>query len=110
MPLTSDAAATINDGEIDESTEVYFLPISTHNLFSSLWGIGLFDRINHACGTLIDDYESEWLLHDQLANAGAEVNALQRQYPNGDVGEFLQQLSAQICRATETQSPLYFVC
>jgi hypothetical protein len=96
MPLTSDAAAKMNDGEIDESTEVYFLPISTHNLFSSLWGIGLFDRINQACGTLIDDYESEWLL--------------QRLYPNGDVGEFLQQLSAQICRATETQSPLYFVC
>jgi hypothetical protein len=110
MALTAEAAEQIDAGNVDESTPVQFLPIPGEALFGELWGSGLFAAINRACGSLIDDYESEWLQPEQLPAAGRVVDALHRKRPDGEVGEFLRGLSALIGRAIEGRMRLYFEC
>ena len=110
MALTAEAAEQITAWNVDESTHVQYLPIADEELFNELWRMGLFTGINRACGSVIDDYESEWLQPEQLPAAGRVVGEFLRQRPDGKVGEFLRGLSALISRATEARLPLYFEC
>lgn len=110
MPLNSEAIEQISAWDVDESTAVEFLPISSDALFYELWEIELFAEINRQCGSLIDDYEEEWLRQEQLPASACAVVALLRQHRSGAVGEFLNQLSALISKAADTKLPLYFVC
>ena len=109
-PHPPEVAQRIAAWDVDESTAVDFLPIPEESLFLQLCGIGLFATLNQACGTLIDDYEAEWLRPEQFPVAARVVGQLLRQNPNGPVGEFLFRLSVLIGQAAETQLPLYFEC
>jgi hypothetical protein len=110
LPHSTEVAERIASWDVDGSVPVDFLPIDDESLFSQLWDIKLFSEINDACGTMIDDYESEWLLPEQLSAAKSVVTRLQSQNPNGRIGHFLRQLSDMIDRASHTQIPLYFEC
>jgi hypothetical protein len=108
MPLSTGVIERIAAWNVDESVEVDFLPIDDESLFQQLCSIGLFLEINDACSTLIDDYESEWLPPEQFPAAAKVICRLQRQNSNARVGQFLNQLSNMIDRATVRQMPLYF--
>lgn len=110
LPHTVEGAQRIKDWDVDESVAVDYLPITNEAMFSRLSDIGLFTSINNMCGTLIDDYEAEWLLPEHFPNAAMVVTQLLKKNADGDTSDFLDQLLALIGRATETQVPLYFEC
>ncbi len=110
MPLSESARKQILTGAVDDATEVFLLSIGSESLFVRLWDLGLFRRINLACGTLIDDYESEWLEPEQIPLAAREVNKILQNHLNGEVGIFLQELSELMERAAGSQLPLLFEC
>ncbi|MCP4944138.1 MAG: hypothetical protein GY924_19455 [Planctomycetaceae bacterium] len=110
MPHSPEVADQIAAWDVDESTMVEFLPIADQSLFDQLWDIGLFKDINQACGTLIDDYEAEWLPPEHLPSAANAVARLLDHNPNGEVGDFLRRLSLLIGAAVQAHMPLYFEC
>jgi hypothetical protein len=110
MPFSLEIAQRIAAWDVDESAHVEFLPIGDQNLFEQLWNIRLFSEINYACGTIIADYESEWLPAEKLPVAAKVVRRLLDQNPNGVIGGFLERLLVMIRQAAELQMPLYFEC
>ena len=110
LPHTVDVAQRIKDWDVDESIAVDYLPITNEAMFYRLWDIGLFTAINKMCGTLIEDYEAEWLQPEHFPNAATVVTKHLKRNANGEIGDFLEQLLALISRAKESNVPLYFEC
>lgn len=108
MPLSRSALKQILAGAVDDSTEAIFLPIRNDGVFYQLWDLELFRRINLVCGTLIDDYESEWLEPEQIQFAVCEVNQFLKTQLENEVCAFLSELSAMMERAAGSRLPLLF--
>jgi hypothetical protein len=108
LPHSAEVAERIAASDVDESVPVDFLPIDDDLQFNQLWDIKLFSEINDACGTLIEDYESEWLLPEHFPAAIPVVRRLHSKNSNGPIGHFMRRLSDMIDRASRARMPLYF--
>ena len=108
LPLNAAAASQIAGSDIDDNTEVDYLPIEDDDLFHQLLEIGLLNKINRACSTMIDEYEAEWLPSEQLPAAKAVVASLLWHRPSGEIAKCLHRLAAMIDRAVAIRMPLYF--
>jgi hypothetical protein len=109
VPLTDRSAEQLSRWSVDDFVTVEFLPIGDQSLFDEIWQASIFQSLNSACSTLIDDYEEEVLRPDDLERAIATLSASQRTVKEPAVELFVESLIA-ICRsALEKHRPVYFV-
>lgn len=111
LPLDDCAVESLRRYEVDDQTRVKYVPIHTDALFLELWNLGLFKEINARCGTLIDDYEEEFLNPPQLASALAVIESIQKKSTSSNlrVNDFLKELDSVARKAYSTSRPLLFV-
>lgn len=109
VPLSDHSAEQLSRWAVDKFVMVEFLSIVDQSLFDQIWEAGIFQAINSACSTLIDDYEEEDLQPDLLERAIAALSATQRKVKEPAVKLFVDGLIA-ICRsAQEKHRPVYFI-
>lgn len=76
----------------------------THEEFTELWNLQLFDKINTTCDTIIDDYEDECITElEILKQCFSVVNNFTNQ-GNGSVKRF----SEMVKTAIDLDTGLYF--
>ena len=109
VPLTDRSAEQLSRMWVDDFATVEFLPIVDQSLFDEIWQANVFQSLNSACSTLIDDYEEAVLQPDVLERAISTLSASQRSVKEPAVELFVESLIA-ICRsAQEKHRPVYFV-
>ena len=108
-PRTHDAVRDIRGGTADENTPVDYLLIDD-SLFSCLIYSRLFDDLNAACGTLIDDYEEDQLAGDALATGITIIDrhAAEAESPSR-LRDFLGRLATLANIARDTETPIIFI-
>ncbi|MCC9605376.1 hypothetical protein LOC68_23265 [Blastopirellula sp. JC732] len=106
-PLDDHAERQLLQFSIEAPLRVEWLPILEDPFFDEIWGTGLFQRINQACGTNISDYEEEILPAPTLQTA---IAAIRTGRPSGRLSdEFCQQLEALLTDAAVTNRSVFFV-
>ena len=93
----------------DENTPVDHLSIDDA-LFSGLWDSGLFQDLNVACGSLIDDYEEEAVTGDDLV-AGLAVVRRHAESQSSDpaIAHFARSLSTLMQTTIDSGTAVYFI-
>ena len=109
VPLTDRSAEQFSRWSVDDFVTVEFLPISDQSLFDEIWEAGVFQSLNSACSTLIDDCEEEVLQPDLLEQAIATLIASQRKVTKPAVKLFVESLVAIFRSAQDKHRPVYFV-
>ena len=89
VPLTNESRVQIDHEDIDTSTKVDFIRFPA-DIYGRFWGDGLFDRINGACSTLIDDYEFEEIQYEKLPCVIREIDRIIGEPGNGWAQQWLQ--------------------
>jgi len=108
-PLTDEAAEELAQWSSTATSQVDFLPISTDALFQQIWSTGVFQEMNRACSSMIDDYEEEDLQPDVLRTALDVLDAKTVEVEEIAVKQFLLQLTALCKSALNRNHPVYFV-
>src|SRR5574340_60352 len=109
VPLTDRSAEQLSRWSVDDFVTVEFLPIVDQSLFEEIWKAGVFQALNNACSTVIDDYEEEELHPNLLERAITTLTARQYEVKEPAVELFVESLIT-ICRsALEKHRPVYFV-
>ncbi|MEX0777834.1 MAG: hypothetical protein WD042_19205 [Phycisphaeraceae bacterium] len=78
-------------------------------MFTALWRLKLFDQINARCGTLIDDFEEEWVEASGVAEVAAAVDAVADAARDPGVAALLLALRSLAHEAQASSRPLLFV-
>ena len=110
IPLDQDAEDCLRAGNVEETTNVRFLPLDVDTFFT-MWRYGLFDEINSRCKAMIDDYEDDLIEPTLLKEASAGIAAIAKlpeaRRPENAI--FLADIAALVDEARETSRPVVFV-
>ena len=111
LPLNDEAEESLRYDDIDETTRVRHVGIAGQSFFETLWELGLFQGINARAGSLIDDYEEEFVGSDSLVSILESINEVRwkRRAATDDIETFLNDLSALVIDAKNLNRPLLFV-
>ena len=111
LPDNAEAEDGLRNNNVDESTSVQYLKIPDESFFEALWELQLFQEINARTGSLIDDYEEEFIdppVIGRILNVVKEVRLKEgAQLP--EIQSFLSNLSDLASKAAELQRGLLFV-
>lgn len=66
VPLNEDAEQALIANDVTYNTAVDFYEFPNNGVFESVWETGLFDEINAQLGTMLDDYEEDVIVNDQI--------------------------------------------
>ncbi len=92
------------------SVTVDVLSVDEDGLINELWAINLFEEINAACGSMIDDYEEDMLEPEVLDKA---IDVLNRKETHRHITErmekFLNNLLQLLQKAKDTHRPVLFI-
>jgi hypothetical protein len=111
LPLNLEAESGLRTNDIDENAAVRYLEIPDQSAFEALWASGLFQAINAKAGSLIDDYEEEFIetaAIDHVLQAVNEVRSSAKML-NAETQSFLAQLSDLVQESEQLKLPILFV-
>mgnify|MGYP001154662421 CR=1 FL=1 len=109
LPLDDDAEESLRSNDVGDATNARYLNVSDSTFFI-LWNIGLFQKINARCATLLDDYEEEVVEAASVDGITAAIDAVARNAAkHPDAAEFLEGLRNMAMRASRSSRPLLFV-
>ena len=106
-PLDDLAAQQLANSRVEGSVRTEWIPILSDNVFHDLWESGLFQQVNHACGSEISDYEEVILDSRQLPLALEALRELD--HFNADVQLFSESLQGIIADAIASGGNVYFI-
>lgn len=112
LPLDTQTEEQLRRNDLDESARVEYLSIPSQHIFELLWESQIFADINDRCGTLIDDYEEEFV---ELSSLNSVIDATKRQMNSPkikslpEVQRFLMDLVQLAAKARSENRPLLFV-
>jgi hypothetical protein len=111
LPLDDRAEQSLRLNAVDATTHVQKLRIKSDTLFDSLWNIGLFHDINQRCGTLIDDYEEEFVEASDVQNlmAAIEVAVSKGDKLDSNARSFIADFQSLTIKALELNRPVVFI-
>jgi len=111
VPRSTEAADEMAAYLVSEETEnnVSYLAIETDSLFYDIYNTQLFDDLNLACGALIDDYEEDAILVENLSSAISIVRDHKCRTTKQQISAFLVNLDVLLKVALEAKFPIYFV-
>jgi hypothetical protein len=109
LPLDDRAEESLRCNDVNGTTAVQVLPISTDAFFENLWKAGLFQEINKCCGSVIDDYEEEFLEAAYIPTLAETVETLVQQTSQPDLKSFLVDLRKLADTALALKRPILFV-
>jgi hypothetical protein len=108
-PLDEVAEERLRRNDVDSATHVRLLAIPDNLMFTALCQLKLFDQINARCGTLIDDYEEEWVEASGVAAVVAAVDAVADAASDSRVAALLLALRSLAHEAEASSRPLLFI-
>lgn len=110
IPLGDTAESVLCVGGPRDTVEVLALQLPDDPMLrTSIHGIRLFQEINRACGSMIDDYESEQIDVAKLPEMLATVASLKANWDwEPKLGSFLRDLEALVQEAMRQSRPLLF--
>lgn len=111
LPLDTEAENRLRMNDVNESVAVRYLEIPDQSCFESLWDLGLFQAINAKAGTVIDDYEEEFI---EVASVGHILQAVNEvrsraESRNTATQSFLSRLSDLVKESEKLKLPILFV-
>ena len=110
VPLDDDAAVELEGLEVTESTLVHFVEIADQAAFEELWNTGIFDAVNEATGSMLDDYEEEEVPAAMVPRVRELAQSYAAQGVGGGNGVRFFEALADACRiAEQDRRPIYFV-
>jgi hypothetical protein len=111
LPLSSDAEKLLLQNDIEMDTPVDYLEIPDQAFFELLWELGLFQEINSRVGSMIDDYEQEFIAAEslRLVRDAVEAISMQRAMMRGDIHEFLSKLKILTEKGIALKRSMLFV-
>jgi len=111
LPLDDDAEEALLSNEVEMAIHLQHLPIPTEALFEALCGHVLFDEINRRCGTLVGDYEEEFVEASRITDLIGATKATSEREDGSlpDSTAFLHELHKLTTRALELDRPVLFV-
>ena len=111
LPLDSEAENLLRVNDVNESAAVRYLEIPDQSSFETLWALGLFQAINAKAGSMIDDYEEEFIETASIGHVLQAVNDVRsRAEPlNPETQSFLAQLSDLVQESEKLKLPILFV-
>ncbi len=109
-PRSDEAERQLRSCFVSSDIDVDVVPIDDSDaIFHAIGSSGIFDAINAACGSAIDDYEEEILEPQQLPAAIATVDNMAVADASGVVVQFRSRL-LQLMRESEARKrPVMFV-
>lgn len=111
LPLNSEAENRLRINDIDESVAVRYLEIPDQSSFENLWALGLFQAINAKAGSMLGDYEEEFIEPSAASNIHQAVIEVQSKAEllNLENQSFLVQLSDIVQESEKLKLPILFV-
>ncbi len=111
VPCNSEAEELLRVNDVNEETPVRYLEIPDQSFFETLWALELFQGINTRSGSLIDDYEEEFIetgAIDSILESVDEVKS-KKDAQNMEVQSFLSELFSLALESQKLQRPILFV-
>jgi len=111
LPATEEAEEKLRINDVDQQTPVEYLQIKDELLFELLWELQLFETINARTGSLIDDYEEEFIEPEDVGRIREAVDEilLKEGAQCSEIRSFLRELSRLAAKAERSQRALLFV-
>ena len=110
VPLSEDADTAIRNNDVEEDTPVDFYEIPDGEVFESLWGKGLFEKINSELGTMIDDYEETEIEFTQIPRISKTITEFKKTVEiDRKDSEVVSQLQRLCQVALNRSASLYFI-
>ena len=107
LPLDDAARKAIEDWAVTRDTRVQYVALEARA--EALWTCGVFQALNDACGTLIDEYEEAWLPVSQVPAAQEVLASYTARAEAGSVVESLEALSSLLAASIRLRQPALFV-
>ena len=108
-PLDDETESQFRSWSLSGLSMVMFLPIEGSDLSGELWDSGLFEAINTAAGSLIDEYEEELLEPGQLSLAVSAVECRISEQSSPEIRVFYERLLRMLHEARAAGRPVLFV-
>ena len=86
-----------------------YLVIDGCDCFNILWNDGVFDIINKACGSAIDEHEEECLKPDQINKAIVSLSKINKNLLHVYTQAFIDKLINLLTSAKNRGTSVYFV-
>lgn len=111
LPLDSEAEERLRVNDVNESVAVQYLEIPDQPFFETLWALGLFQNINAKSGSMIDDYEEEFIEAAAITHVLQAVDEVRAraESPSIETLSFLNQLSSLAQESKKIKRPILFV-
>jgi hypothetical protein len=106
LPMDQQAQFELETNDVTEHTYVKSLMFDDDKDFLTVWKSGVFDRINTACSSCVDDYEEEAIAPEYLPKIIKIANELQG---CGSISYFIVNLQNLCNEAIALKMPLYFI-
>ncbi len=111
VPSNSESEELLRVNDVNEQTLVRYLEIPDESFFEILWALGLFQEINARSGSMIDDYEEEFIETGAIGSILESVEEVKSK-PNAqnmEVQAFLNELLSLALESQKLQRPILFV-
>jgi hypothetical protein len=109
LPLDENAEQSLRANDVNTATAVQHLRIIGDAFFESLWKTGIFQEINRRCGSLIDDYEEEFVELANIPRLAVAVEAVAQAISQPELKAFFGALRKLAIAALALKRPLRFV-
>ena len=104
LPLDDDAENTLRRGDPDHNTRVERIEISD-DLFYLLWDARIFEEINNATDSILDDYEEDWIPRKRLNSLTKALDRLSKLHGSAsEIGMFVLELSDLLLELREEET------
>jgi len=109
LPLNDRAEEALRSNDVEKNTIVQHLPIPDDAFFEKLWKIGIFHEINQRCGSLIDDYEEEFIEVTRIPSLTEAIEKVSGETTQADLKAFLTELHKLTTTASAIKRPVLFL-
>ncbi|MBN1852519.1 MAG: hypothetical protein JW829_07330 [Pirellulales bacterium] len=111
LPLDPEAEESLRINDVNESAAFQYLEIPDQPFFETLWALGLFQTINAKSGSMIDDYEEEFVEPAAITHVLQAVDEVRSraESPSTETLSFLNQLYNLAQESKKLNRPILFV-
>lgn len=110
MPLDDYSEKLMRQQYFDKDSKFEKLLLDDNGkLFDKLWDSGIIEKINTETGSLIDDYETEFIEMTQLDSIITIIHNLRLSKLDSDFQDFILQFKSLVEMAKDSRKPLCFI-
>lgn len=110
MPLDDHSENLMRQQYFDKDSKFEKLLLDDYsNLFDKLWDSGIIEKINTETGSLIDDYETEFIEMTQLDSISSIIGNLNLSKQDIDFQDFISQFKSLVDKAKISKRPLCLI-